>query len=218
MLEALGQGLPRDRRLARRDQPADDHRPGDVIALDAKMNFDDNALFRHADIAAMRDLAEENPLEVEAVEVQPQLHQARRRDRLHGERRRPGDGDHGHHQARAAASRPTSSTSAAAPARRRWRARSASWSRIPSVEAVLINIFGGIARTDRIARGVVGGAARARAAVNAAGGGAARGHQRRRGPARSCASREFHFIVADTMADGAEKVVAAVKARRGGRR
>ena len=39
---------------------------GDVMALDAKMNFDDNALFRHADIAAMRDLAEENPLEVEA--------------------------------------------------------------------------------------------------------------------------------------------------------
>ena len=36
------------------------------MALDAKMNFDDNALFRHADIVAMRDLAEENPLEVEA--------------------------------------------------------------------------------------------------------------------------------------------------------
>ena len=39
---------------------------GDVMALDAKMSFDDNALFRHPDIAAMRDLAEENPLEVEA--------------------------------------------------------------------------------------------------------------------------------------------------------
>jgi succinyl-CoA synthetase beta subunit len=41
-------------------------RSGDVLALDAKMNFDDNALFRHADIKAMRDLAEEDPLEVEA--------------------------------------------------------------------------------------------------------------------------------------------------------
>jgi succinyl-CoA synthetase beta subunit len=39
---------------------------GDVLALDAKMNFDDNALFRHKDIAAMRDLHEEDPLEVEA--------------------------------------------------------------------------------------------------------------------------------------------------------
>jgi len=39
---------------------------GDVLALDAKMNFDDNALPRHADILAMRDLDEESPLEVEA--------------------------------------------------------------------------------------------------------------------------------------------------------
>jgi succinyl-CoA synthetase beta subunit len=39
---------------------------GDVLALDAKMNFDDNALYRHADILAMRDLDEESPLEVEA--------------------------------------------------------------------------------------------------------------------------------------------------------
>ena len=41
-------------------------RQGDVLALDAKMNFDDNALYRHSDIQAMRDLAEESPLEVEA--------------------------------------------------------------------------------------------------------------------------------------------------------
>jgi succinyl-CoA synthetase beta subunit len=39
---------------------------GDVLALDAKMTFDDNALFRHPDIKEMRDLAEEDPLEVEA--------------------------------------------------------------------------------------------------------------------------------------------------------
>ena len=39
---------------------------GDVIALDAKMNFDDNALFRHSDIVAMRDLDEEDPAEIEA--------------------------------------------------------------------------------------------------------------------------------------------------------
>ncbi|HHF52558.1 MAG: ADP-forming succinate--CoA ligase subunit beta [Candidatus Aminicenantes bacterium] len=39
---------------------------GDVIALDAKMNFDDNALRRHPDILDMRDLDEEEPIEVEA--------------------------------------------------------------------------------------------------------------------------------------------------------
>jgi succinyl-CoA synthetase beta subunit len=39
---------------------------GQIIALDAKMNFDDNALFRHPDILAMRDLDEEEPLEIEA--------------------------------------------------------------------------------------------------------------------------------------------------------
>jgi succinyl-CoA synthetase beta subunit len=38
----------------------------EVIVLDAKLNFDDNALFRHPEIAALRDLDEEDPLEVEA--------------------------------------------------------------------------------------------------------------------------------------------------------
>jgi len=39
---------------------------GRIVALDAKMNFDDNALFRHKDIVGLRDLNEEDPLEVEA--------------------------------------------------------------------------------------------------------------------------------------------------------
>ena len=41
-------------------------RTNEVVALDAKLNFDDNALFRHPDIAALRDLDEEDPLEIEA--------------------------------------------------------------------------------------------------------------------------------------------------------
>ena len=41
---------------------------GKVLALDAKMNFDDNALFRHPDVVALRDLDEEDPLEIEAAE------------------------------------------------------------------------------------------------------------------------------------------------------
>src|SRR3989454_4600358 len=39
---------------------------GEVLALDAKFNFDDNALFRHPEVAAMRDIAEEDPREVNA--------------------------------------------------------------------------------------------------------------------------------------------------------
>jgi succinyl-CoA synthetase beta subunit len=41
---------------------------GDVVALDAKMNFDDNALFRHPEIVEYRDLDEEDPREIEAKE------------------------------------------------------------------------------------------------------------------------------------------------------
>ena len=39
---------------------------GDVLALDAKINFDDNALYRHPEFAELRDLDEEEPLEIEA--------------------------------------------------------------------------------------------------------------------------------------------------------
>src|SRR5882724_2934597 len=42
---------------------------GEVLALDAKFNFDDNALYRHPEIAAMRDKAEEDPREVEASKI-----------------------------------------------------------------------------------------------------------------------------------------------------
>jgi succinyl-CoA synthetase beta subunit len=41
-------------------------RSGDLLALDAKVSFDDNALYRHPDLRELRDLAEEDPLEVEA--------------------------------------------------------------------------------------------------------------------------------------------------------
>jgi len=39
---------------------------GDLLALDAKMNFDDSAIYRHPDVRELRDLAEEDPLEIEA--------------------------------------------------------------------------------------------------------------------------------------------------------
>ena len=43
---------------------------GDLLALDAKMSFDDNALYRHPDVLALRDLAEEDPAEVRASEFE----------------------------------------------------------------------------------------------------------------------------------------------------
>jgi succinyl-CoA synthetase beta subunit len=42
------------------------NRKGEMVALDAKINLDDNALYRHRELAEMRDLLEEDPLEVEA--------------------------------------------------------------------------------------------------------------------------------------------------------
>jgi succinyl-CoA synthetase beta subunit len=86
----------------------------------------------------------------------------------------------------------------------------------PSVEAVLINIFGGIARTDRIARGVV-------AALTALDGVDIPVVVRLEGTnveegRRVLRESEFEFIVAESMAEAAEKAVAAVNARRGGKR
>ena len=55
-----------DASASRRSIRSSSRSQGDVLALDAKMTFDDNALFRHPDIKEMRDLSEEDPLEVEA--------------------------------------------------------------------------------------------------------------------------------------------------------
>ena len=58
--------------LAARDQPAGRHsRTASVLALDAKINFDDNALFRHPELEALRDLDEEDPSEIEAKQLRP---------------------------------------------------------------------------------------------------------------------------------------------------
>ncbi|RMD65496.1 MAG: ADP-forming succinate--CoA ligase subunit beta, partial [Planctomycetota bacterium] len=49
--------------------PSDAHPDGQVLAIDAKINFDDNALFRHKDVAELFDPSEENPLELRAKRV-----------------------------------------------------------------------------------------------------------------------------------------------------
>ena len=76
-----------------------DQGSGDVIALDAKMSFDDNALVPARRSQRMRDETEEDPTELEASKHELELYQARWQHRLHGERCRPCDGDDGHHQA-----------------------------------------------------------------------------------------------------------------------
>jgi succinyl-CoA synthetase beta subunit len=60
------QGLHRNRRLAVEINPFITTKDDKLFALDAKITFDDNALFRHPEIKALRDTAEEDPLEVEA--------------------------------------------------------------------------------------------------------------------------------------------------------
>ena len=87
---------------------------GDLVALDAKMNFDDNALFRHPEIEALRDLDEEDPSELEAAKHELNYVKLDGNIGCMVNGAGPGDGDDGHHQAVSAASRPTSSTSAAA--------------------------------------------------------------------------------------------------------
>lgn len=132
--------------------------PGNrLIALDAKMNFDDNALFRHPEIAALRDPDEEDPLEVEASK--------------HGLSYIPLDGDiaclvNGAGLAMATmdiiklyGGNPANflDVGGGATAEKVTEAFKLML-RNPGLRAILVNIFGGIMRCDVIAEGVVAAA------------------------------------------------------------
>ena len=69
-----------------------------LVALDGKMMIDDNALFRHPDLAEMRDIDEEAPAETEARKYGLSFIKLDGRHRLHGQRRRAGHDQHGHRQ------------------------------------------------------------------------------------------------------------------------
>jgi succinyl-CoA synthetase beta subunit len=187
---------------------------GEVVALDAKMNFDDNALFRHKDIVAMRDVAEENPLEVEASKFNLNY------IKLDGEIGCMVNG-----AGLAMATMDIIQLEGSSPANFLDVGGSASQEAVTNafkilvsdraVKAVLINIFGGIARTDRIANGVVAalrelGGAKIPVVVRLEGTNVEEGR-------RILRESEFDFLVADTMADAAKKVVAAVTASSSGR-
>jgi succinyl-CoA synthetase beta subunit len=181
---------------------------GDVYALDAKMNFDDNALFRHEEIRKLRDVGEENPLEVEAGK--------------HGLNYIKLDGSIGcmvNGAGLAMATMDIIQLYGGSPANFLDVGGSASQEAVTaafrilisdrSVKAVLINIFGGIARTDRIARGVVAaieelGGVRVPVVVRLEGTNVEEGR-------RILQQADFDFLVAEHMASAAEKAVAAAK-------
>ena len=181
---------------------------GEVMALDAKMNFDDNALFRHKDVVAMRDLAEENALEVEASKYNLNY------IKLDGEIGCMVNG-----AGLAMATMDIIQLEGSSPANFLDVGGSASQEAVanafriliadPDTKAVLINIFGGIARTDRIASGVVEalrslGGVKIPVVVRLEGTNVEQGRAILR-------ESEFHFLVADTMADAAKKVVASIQ-------
>jgi len=128
---------------------------GGLVALDAKINFDDNAVFRHADVAALRDPDEEDPLEVQAQELGINNY-----IRLTGNIGCVVNG-----AGLAMATMDTIKLFGGEPANFldigtvNEVARVVNAFKIltadPSVKAILINIFGGMARVDIIAQGVV---------------------------------------------------------------
>ena len=125
-----------------------------IIVLDSKMNFDDNALFRHKDIANMRDLDEEDPMEVEAGKFNLNYIKL--------------DGNVGcmvNGAGLAMATMDIIKLAGGEPANFLDVGGTASSETVKNgfriilsdknVKAVLINIFGGIVRCDRVANGVV---------------------------------------------------------------
>jgi succinyl-CoA synthetase beta subunit len=127
---------------------------GDVLALDAKMNFDDNALSRHPDIIAFRDLDEEDALEVEASKYSLNYIKL--------------DGNVGcmvNGAGLAMATMDIIKLAGGMPANFLDVGGGANKTTVsngfkiilsdPNVKAILINIFGGIVRCDRVAEGVI---------------------------------------------------------------
>jgi succinyl-CoA synthetase beta subunit len=125
-----------------------------IIAVDAKVNLDDNALFRHRDLEELRDKTEEDPLEVEAGEAGLNYIKL--------------DGNVGcmvNGAGLAMATMDMIKLSGGEPANFLDVGGTASAETVeagfriilkdPSVKAILINIFGGIVRCDRVAQGVV---------------------------------------------------------------
>jgi succinyl-CoA synthetase beta subunit len=182
---------------------------GKVVALDAKMTFDDNALFRHPDIAAMRDLDEEDPAEIEASKYDLNYIQL--------------DGNIGclvNGAGLAMATMDIIKLYGGAPANFLDVGGGATAEKVteafkimlrnPELKAILVNIFGGIMKCDVIAQGVVAAARQVSLKVPLV--------VRLEGTnvdlgKKILAESGLPIISGNNMADAAQKVVAAAKGK-----
>lgn len=180
---------------------------GDVIALDAKMNFDDNALYRHPDIEELRDEDEEDPMELEATKHELNYIKL--------------DGAIGcmvNGAGLAMATMDIVKLHGGSPANFLDVGGGATKERVttafkiilsdPNVEGILVNIFGGIMRCDVIAEGIVAAAREVSLhvplVVRLEGTNVDLGK-------KMLAESGLPIITADDLGDAAEKVVNAVK-------
>jgi succinyl-CoA synthetase beta subunit len=180
---------------------------GRLFALDAKINFDDNALFRHAELRELRDITEEDPLEVEASKYSLNYIKL--------------DGNVGcmvNGAGLAMATMDIIKYAGGMPANFLDVGGGANAEQVThafeillsdkNVKAVLINIFGGILRVDTLATGVVEAAKKTHIqlpiVLRLEGTNVEAGRQ-------ILKESGLNFIVAETMKDAAEKVVAAAK-------
>jgi len=183
---------------------------GKVIALDSKLNFDDNALFRHPDIVAMRDLDEEDPLEIEASKYDLNYISL--------------DGAIGcmvNGAGLAMATMDTIKLFGGSPANFLDVGGGATAEKVTAafkimlsnkkVKAILVNIFGGIMKCDTIATGVVAAAREVKLSVPLV--------VRMKGTNEDLGKKILKdsglpIISADNMADAAKKVVAAIAKKK----
>ncbi len=180
---------------------------GDVIALDAKMNFDDNALYRHPEITKYRDLSEEEPLEIEASKYDLNYIKL--------------DGNVGcmvNGAGLAMATMDIIKLAGGEPANFLDVGGTANKETVANgfkiilsdknVKAILINIFGGIVRCDRVAQGVVDAVKEVKVklpiVVRLDGTNAEEGRE-------LLAKSGLNFEVASTLKDAANKVTAVLK-------
>jgi succinyl-CoA synthetase beta subunit len=180
---------------------------GRLFALDAKMNFDDNALFRHPELKELRDITEEDPLEVEASKYSLNYIKL--------------DGNVGcmvNGAGLAMATMDIIKYAGGMPANFLDVGGGANTEQVThafeillsdkNVKAVLINIFGGILRVDTLAKGVVEAARNTHIqlpiVLRLEGTNVEQGRE-------ILKQSGLNFIVAETMKDAAEKVVAAAR-------
>ncbi|MBC7778649.1 MAG: ADP-forming succinate--CoA ligase subunit beta, partial [Proteobacteria bacterium] len=181
---------------------------GDVIALDAKFNFDSNALFRHPDIVAYRDLDEEDPAEIEASKFDLSYISL--------------DGNIGclvNGAGLAMATMDVIKLYGGSPANFLDVGGGATTEKVteafkimlknPNLQAILVNIFGGIMRCDTIANGVVSAAREVQLSVPLVV--RMKGTNEELGR-KILAESGLPIISANNMAEAAERVVTAANA------